>query len=94
MKTHAQAYSVVEVQGTCCDPPGDATPGARRLHGPGRAGASYDQVTRETFRGMLLDVEPRERAWVLFNNLPRAGGVKRFRALLGILLTIPPAVHS
>lgn len=41
---------------------------------------------------MLLDVEARAGACVMFDNLPRAGGVKRFRSLPGIPLTFPAAV--
>lgn len=52
-----------------------------RLHGPGSARASYDDAVLHRLHRMLLDVQPRDTAYVLFNNLPRTGDAKRFAAI-------------
>ncbi len=49
-----------------------------RLHGPGSARASYDDAALLRLQQMLAHVQPREPAYVLFNNLPRAGDARRF----------------
>jgi uncharacterized protein YecE (DUF72 family) len=52
-----------------------------RLHGPGSARASYDDAALQRLHRMLLDVDPAGPAYVMFNNLPRAGDAARFAAL-------------
>jgi uncharacterized protein YecE (DUF72 family) len=52
-----------------------------RLHGPGSARASYDEAALVQLHRMLLDVESRDTAYILFNNLPRTGDAKRFAAI-------------
>jgi uncharacterized protein YecE (DUF72 family) len=52
-----------------------------RLHGPGSARASYDDATLARLDRMLLDADPPDAAYVMFNNLPRVGDAKRFVAL-------------
>ncbi len=53
-----------------------------RLHGIGNARHSYTDHQLHQLRHMLLEAEPEGPAYVLFNNLPRVGDAKRFRALL------------
>jgi len=62
-------------------PPAKGAPVYWRLHGPGSARASYDDAALARLRQMLADVEPRDAAYVLFNNLPRLGDAQRFAAL-------------
>ena len=52
-----------------------------RLHGPGSARASYDDAALGRLHRMLVDVEPRDAPYVLFNNLPRVGDARRFIAI-------------
>jgi uncharacterized protein YecE (DUF72 family) len=52
-----------------------------RLHGPGSARASYDDVALAQLHRMLASVEAPDAAYVMFNNLPRVGDAKRFAAL-------------
>jgi uncharacterized protein YecE (DUF72 family) len=54
-----------------------------RLHGIGNARHSYSDAELAQLHRMLLDAAPAEPAYVLFNNLPRAGDAKRFVRLLG-----------
>jgi uncharacterized protein YecE (DUF72 family) len=49
-----------------------------RLHGPGRARASYDDAALQALHRMLRDAHPPDCAYVMFNNLPRVGDAKRF----------------
>ena len=53
-----------------------------RLHGIGGARHSYTDSELKQLHKMLLEVEPAEPAYVLFNNLPRVGDAKRFLKLL------------
>jgi uncharacterized protein YecE (DUF72 family) len=53
-----------------------------RLHGIGGARHSYTDQELEQLRRMLLDVEPDNPAYVLFNNLPRVGDAKRFSQIM------------
>jgi uncharacterized protein YecE (DUF72 family) len=52
-----------------------------RLHGLGGARHSYTDEQLGTLQRLLLEVAPAGTAHVLFNNLPRVGDAKRFRAL-------------
>jgi len=53
-----------------------------RLHGIGGARHSYTDAQLQQLHRMLLDAEPSENAYVLFNNLPRIGDAKRFSRIL------------
>ena len=53
-----------------------------RLHGIGGARNSYTDAQLEQVHRMLLDTEPRGKAYVLFNNLPRVADAKRFAQIL------------
>jgi uncharacterized protein YecE (DUF72 family) len=53
-----------------------------RLHGIGSARHSYTDAQLQQLHRMLLDAEPSENAYVLFNNLPRIGDAKRFSRIL------------
>ena len=53
-----------------------------RLHGPGSAHASYDVAALHRIQRMLIEAEPRERAYVMFNNLPRAADARAFAAMV------------
>lgn len=53
-----------------------------RLHGIGGARHSYTDAELNQLHKMLLDVEPTEPAYILFNNLPRVGDAKRFIQIL------------
>ena len=52
-----------------------------RLHGPGSARASYDDGALMALHRMVLDVQPNDAAYVMFNNFPRVGDAKRFIAM-------------
>ncbi len=56
-----------------------------RLHGPGSARASYDDEALASLHQMLADVETREPAYVLFNNLPRVDDARRFTGVSRIV---------
>jgi uncharacterized protein YecE (DUF72 family) len=53
-----------------------------RLHGITGARHSYTDAELQQLHRMLLDAEPGEPAYVLFNNLPRVGDAKRFARIL------------
>jgi uncharacterized protein YecE (DUF72 family) len=53
-----------------------------RLHGIGGARHSYTEVELRQLHRMLLEAQADTPAYVLFNNLPRAGDAKRFTRLL------------
>jgi uncharacterized protein YecE (DUF72 family) len=52
-----------------------------RMHGPGSAAASYDTQALLHLHRMVGEVQAQERAYVLFNNLPRVADAQRFAAL-------------
>jgi len=51
-----------------------------RLHGPGSARASYDDLALAQLHQMVADVKPPNTAYMLFNNLPRLDDAGRFAA--------------
>jgi uncharacterized protein YecE (DUF72 family) len=53
-----------------------------RLHGIGSARHSYTDPELQRLRRMLLDAEPSDAAYVLFNNLPRVVDAKRFARMV------------
>ena len=53
-----------------------------RLHGIGGARHSYTDEELRILHRMLLEAEPTEPAYVMFNNLPRVGDAKRFKLLV------------
>lgn len=53
-----------------------------RLHGLTGARHSYTDAELKRLHRMLLDAEPDEPAYILFNNLPRIGDAKRFSLML------------
>jgi uncharacterized protein YecE (DUF72 family) len=63
-------------------PPEPGRPVYWRLHGIGGARHSYTDEQLRALHRMLLDVAPREPAYVMFNNLPRLADAKRFKLLL------------
>jgi uncharacterized protein YecE (DUF72 family) len=71
---------LVHVVDPLVTPPDKGGPVYWRLHGPGSAGASYDDMTLAHIHRTLADVAPSESAYVLFNNIPRLGDAKRFSA--------------
>ena len=62
--------------------PEPAHPVYWRLHGIGGARSSYTDEQLRTLQRLLLEVAPPGTAQVLFNNLPRVGDAKRFKALV------------
>jgi uncharacterized protein YecE (DUF72 family) len=62
-------------------PPQRRHPVYWRLHGIGGARHSYTDAQLQQLHRMLLEAEPTEPAYVLFNNLPRIGDAKRFADL-------------
>ena len=54
-----------------------------RLHGITGPRHTYTDVELQQLHRMLLEVESRQPAYVLFNNLPRVGDAKRFQQMLG-----------
>lgn len=62
-------------------PPDDPAPVYWRLHGIGGARHSYSDAELRRLKEMAEDAAGDSPAWILFNNLPRVGDAKRFRAL-------------
>lgn len=67
-------------------PPDSGQPVYWRLHGISGPRHTYSDAELQQLRRMLLDVEPQETAYVLFNNLPRVGDAKRFVSILSEML--------
>lgn len=63
-------------------PPRRGHPVYWRLHGIGSVRHAYTDEELEHLHRMLLDVEPSEQAYVLFNNMPRVADAKRFASLV------------
>ena len=53
-----------------------------RLHGIGGARHSYTDEQLKRLHHMLLKAQPKEPAYILFNNLPRVGDAKRFSQMV------------
>jgi uncharacterized protein YecE (DUF72 family) len=53
-----------------------------RLHGIGGPRHSYTDEELGALNRMVLEAEPSEPAYVMFNNLPRVADAKRFKLLL------------
>ena len=53
-----------------------------RLHGITGPRHSYTDSELQQLHHMLLNADPQEPAYVLFNNLPRIGDAKRFRQIV------------
>jgi uncharacterized protein YecE (DUF72 family) len=64
-------------------PPEVGHPVYWRLHGLGGARHFYSDEQLRALRRLLEETAPTEPAYVMFNNLPRAGDAKRFKLLLG-----------
>jgi uncharacterized protein YecE (DUF72 family) len=63
-------------------PPRRGHPVYWRLHGIGSVRHAYTDDELEQLHRMLLDVEPSERAYVLFNNMPRVADAQRFARIV------------
>lgn len=79
--TLCRDLDLVHVVDPFVSPPQRGAPVYWRLHGPGSAHASYDDADLERLHRMLLDAEPRDTAYVMFNNIPRVGDAQRFAAI-------------
>jgi uncharacterized protein YecE (DUF72 family) len=81
-----RALDLVHVVDPFVTPPARGHPVYWRLHGPGRAAASYADddlgALADLLAATLEDGAAGRPAYVLFNNLPRAGDAARFAALL------------
>lgn len=65
-----------------------------RLHGPGGARNSYSDAALRGLHARLMAAQPVGPAYVLFNNLPRAGDAQRFVAMVASGGVLPQDARS
>ena len=63
-------------------PPQTGKPVYWRLHGLGGARHSYSDTELRELHRLLVRSEPAGPAYILFNNLPRAGDAQRFAGVV------------